>query len=56
MAAPVTDGAQAAGPVARRPVDEVAQYLDGRYVGPPEAVWRLNAFDLYNKSHMCCAT
>ena len=50
-AASASDGAPVAQPVTRRPVDEVAQYLDGRYVGPPEAVWRLNAFDLYNKSH-----
>ena len=32
-------------------VDEVKQYLDARYVGPPEGAWRLFAFPMHEKSH-----
>ena len=31
--------------------DEIQQYLDTRYVGPPEACWRIFRFPLYGKSH-----
>ena len=31
--------------------DEVKQFLDARYVGPPEAAWRLFAFPMHDKSH-----
>ena len=29
------------------PVDEIKDYVDARYVSPPEAAWRLFGFDLY---------
>ena len=31
--------------------DEISQFLDARYVSPPEAVWRLFEFRLHNQSH-----
>jgi len=31
--------------------DEIEQYVDSRYVSPPEAFWRLNQFPLHGKSH-----
>ena len=31
--------------------NEVKQFLDARYVGPPEAAWRLFAFPMHDKSH-----
>ncbi|MAF09722.1 carbamoyl phosphate synthase small subunit, partial [Candidatus Poribacteria bacterium] len=31
--------------------DEVLRYLDSRYVGPPEAVWRLLKFPMKGRSH-----
>ena len=31
--------------------DEIAEHLDCRYVGPPEACWRLFQFPMYDKSH-----
>ena len=34
-----------------RSVDEVAQYLDSRYCGTPEAAWRLFGFPLQGRSH-----
>ena len=33
-------------------IDEIKKYLDVRYVGPPEACWRLLEFDMYGKSHV----
>ena len=32
--------------------DDVLRYLDTRYVGPPEAVWRLLAFPMHGRSHV----
>ena len=32
--------------------DEVQQYLDTRYVGAPEACWRLLGFHMHDKSHI----
>ncbi len=32
-------------------LDEIARYLDARYVGPPEACWRLFQFPLHGISH-----
>jgi hypothetical protein len=29
--------------------DEVKQYIDGRYITPPEAVWRVLQFKLHGK-------
>ena len=29
--------------------DEVKQYIDGRYVSPPEAVWRILQYELHGK-------
>ena len=34
-----------------RSIDEVAQFVDSRYCGAPEAVWRLLAFPLQGRSH-----
>ena len=31
--------------------DEVKQFLDARYVGPPEGAWRLFSFPMHDKSH-----
>ncbi|GBO19511.1 hypothetical protein AVEN_207727-1 [Araneus ventricosus] len=31
--------------------DEILYFLDGRYVSAPEAMWRLNEFNLSEKSH-----
>ena len=31
--------------------DEVKQFLDARYVGPPEAAWRIFSFPMHKKSH-----
>ncbi|GBM41619.1 hypothetical protein AVEN_198374-1 [Araneus ventricosus] len=31
--------------------DEILSFLDGRYVSAPEAIWRLNEFNLSEKSH-----
>ena len=31
--------------------DEVRQFLDARYVGPPEGAWRLVAFPTHDKAH-----
>ncbi|GBO17046.1 hypothetical protein AVEN_150339-1 [Araneus ventricosus] len=31
--------------------DEILSFLDGRYVSAPEAMWRLNEFNLSEKSH-----
>ncbi|GBN66559.1 hypothetical protein AVEN_110234-1 [Araneus ventricosus] len=31
--------------------DEILLFLDGRYVSAPEAMWRLNEFNLSEKSH-----
>jgi hypothetical protein len=33
--------------------DETSTYLDGRYLGPCEAAWRLFKFDLQGLSHSC---
>ena len=32
-------------------VDEIVQYLDARYVGPCEAVWRILEFPMHGRSH-----
>ena len=32
-------------------MDEIKSYVDTRYVGPPEACWRLLGFDLHGRSH-----
>ena len=32
-------------------LDEIQNYVDTRYVGPPEACWRLLGFDLHGRSH-----
>ena len=32
--------------------DEVKDFLDARYVGPPESCWRLLSFDMHGKSHV----
>jgi hypothetical protein len=32
--------------------DEVQDFIDARYVGPPEACWRLLSFDMHGKSHV----
>ena len=32
-------------------LDEVTRYLDTRYVGPPEACWRIFKFGMYDISH-----
>ena len=34
--------------------DEVATFLDCRYVSSPEAFWRLSAFDMHQQSHTIC--
>lgn len=31
--------------------DEVTEYIDGRYVTPPEAIWRIMGFETFEKSH-----
>jgi hypothetical protein len=31
--------------------DEIKQYVDARYVGPPEACWRIFNFPMHSKSH-----
>ncbi len=31
--------------------NEIDQYLESRYVSPPEAFWRLSAYDMQKKSH-----
>ncbi|GBN93104.1 hypothetical protein AVEN_142925-1 [Araneus ventricosus] len=31
--------------------DEILSFIEGRYVSAPEAMWRLNEFNLSNKSH-----
>ena len=31
--------------------DEVKQFLEARYVGPPEGAWRLFSFPMHDKSH-----
>eukprot|EP00959_Pyramimonas_sp_CCMP1952_P100794 2108639-Pyramimonas_sp.AAC.1 len=31
--------------------DEVSDYVDSRYVGAPEAAWRLMGFELHGQSH-----
>ena len=33
-------------------LDEIKRYLDTRYVGPPEACWRLLGFELCGRSHV----
>jgi hypothetical protein len=33
-------------PVQQRQIDEITQYLDARYIAPPEAVWRILNFDI----------
>ena len=33
-------------------LDEIRQFVDARYVGPPEACWRLMSFDMHGKSHV----
>ena len=30
--------------------DEVAQYVQGRYIGPTEAMWQIFEFSIYEKS------
>ena len=32
--------------------DEVKDFLNARYVGPPEACWRLFSFEMHGKSHV----
>ncbi|XP_036146775.1 uncharacterized protein LOC118646933 [Monomorium pharaonis] len=32
-------------------IDEVNSYLNARYISTPEAMWRLNGYDLFMKSH-----
>ena len=32
-------------------VDELQEYVDARYVGPPESCWRLLGFHMHDKSH-----
>ena len=32
-------------------IDEVKEFLDTRYVGPPEACWRIFEFDMMGRSH-----
>ena len=32
-------------------MDEVKRYIDARYVGPPEGVWRIFGFHMHDKSH-----
>jgi len=32
-------------------LDEITEFLDTRYVGSPEACWRLLGFDMYGRSH-----
>ena len=32
--------------------DEVRDFIDARYVGPPESCWRLLSFDMHGKSHV----
>ena len=32
-------------------IDEIAHYIDGRYVSSMEAAWRLQCFPLYGTSH-----
>ena len=32
--------------------DEVKDFIDARYVGPPESCWRLLSFDMHGKSHV----
>lgn len=31
--------------------DEIKSYIDGRYISPMEAAWRLNGFNLVGRSH-----
>ncbi|GBO43211.1 hypothetical protein AVEN_119477-1 [Araneus ventricosus] len=31
--------------------DEISCFVEGRYVSAPEAMWRLNEFNLWHKSH-----
>ena len=33
--------------------DEISQYIDGRYLSPMEAAWRLETFPLCGRSHTC---
>ena len=32
--------------------DEVQDFIDARYVGPPESCWRLLSFEMHGKSHV----
>ncbi|OWZ06856.1 Helitron helicase [Phytophthora megakarya] len=32
-------------------IDEIKQYLDARYISPPEACWTIFKYDMQNKSH-----
>ena len=32
-------------------VNEIKQYLNARYIGPSEAIWRILNFDLHEESH-----
>jgi len=36
-----------------KPVDEIKQYYDCRYVSPCEAVWRIFAFDIHQNRSRC---
>ncbi|OWZ06957.1 Helitron helicase [Phytophthora megakarya] len=35
----------------RYSIDEIQQYLDGRYLSPPEACWTIFRYDMQEKSH-----
>ncbi|OWY92809.1 Helitron helicase [Phytophthora megakarya] len=35
----------------RDSIDEIQQYLDGRYLSPPEACWTIFKYDMQEKSH-----
>ena len=36
---------------AEKPPDEIKNHIDARYVGPPEAAWRLFGFHMSGRSH-----
>ena len=48
----VAQPAQAGGHQEQQPaVNEIDEYIDGRYIGPCEAAWRLFSFKMHDMSH-----
>ena len=47
----IPDNAHWPGACLEHVVDEISDFLDARYVGAPEAVWRIFEYSLQGKSH-----